>query len=242
LVTDEQGRSLSEPRLASNSSEPINEIAKSRACLVVTTRSDVNLLGPSRTVVFPVGAHGVTVAPSGDFVVPMGRSGIALLRPDELRAADASVFEAKGSFTFYRALAVPADRGTNAVVCAGRHGGIGLIRARPGSATLHTLQSQDIDAIDVCPISTPDHPRGVAALFRDGTVVFIRDILHATNLQRMRIRPRYGLQAVSHANRRLGADKRRGILAQGSGRALSCGRDARRRLLNAHLDNPAGGS
>lgn len=187
LFTDEQGEPLGQPQQASASGEAINGIAASGDWLAITTRAEVNFViepsintGSARKAVVPVGSHGVSVAPSGRFVIPLGHTGITFVSPSA-GSEDRILITTtdKEGFSFYRLVALSGRNGDDLIVCAGRRGGIGISEFRDdlGCFGLNTVSFAGLDAVDVCSIATPTFPRAVAGLSRDGAVILIRDVL-----------------------------------------------------------------
>src|SRR5207249_1396785 len=86
----------------------------------------------------------------------------------------------KQTLNFCRVLALPGEKGTDLIVCAGRRGGIGFTPFQEGTRnlTLNTIKFDALDMVDVCSIGTPDKPLAVAAVGRDGSLVLFRDIVN----------------------------------------------------------------
>ncbi len=182
----------------SASAEAVNGVAHSQHWTAVTTRADINLIGPcpgpdapNPAVVIDCGAHGVAAAPSGLFVVPLRRSGVMYLKPGA-RPEDPVMIAPteKAGLNLYRVLPLPGDNGNDLIVCAGRRGGVGVIRFGEDLKThsLSTLRFDDLDVVDVCALAGTENPRAVAAVGRDGTVILFQDILHQNTPKLMRFR------------------------------------------------------
>ena len=187
LFTDGRGMQIGVPLTASANGEPINGVAASNGWLAVTTRADLNFFRPpangsgaSPAFAFPVGAHSPTVTPSGTFVVPMGRSGLMFVKP-ESRPEDSMVTSSaeKEGLYFYRITTMRGEQGEDVLVCAARKGGIAITEYREGQEIqrLSTVTLEDLDVVDVCAIASAKTPFAVVAIARDGTLVFLRDVL-----------------------------------------------------------------
>jgi hypothetical protein len=188
LYTDELGRPYGNPGKGSASGEAINGVAGSNDWLAVSTREEVNFLKFPKTTDSPfemmqlaVGAHGVVTAPSGYFVAPLGHSGILVVKPGT-RIEDPktiSTSDKQRLLYYYRVLTLPGDRGEDQIVCACRRGGVGITGFHPdlNENKLSTLTFEDLDVVDVCGIGSASYPRAVAAVGRDGTLIFIRDVV-----------------------------------------------------------------
>jgi hypothetical protein len=187
LYTDEQGVPLGNPALSSASEEAINGVAGSRDWLAVTTRAEVNFIGPVGKsgrplgVLLPSGAHGVTVSPGGYFVAPLGRSGIMFVKTGS-RPEDpvTGIATDKEGVYFYRVIALKGAAGQDIIVCAARFGGVGVTQFRGGvqKFTLSTVKFDNLDVVDVCSIANDQNSMAVAALGKDGTLILIRDIVN----------------------------------------------------------------
>lgn len=187
LYTNEAGCSTSAPVGGSASGEAINGVAFSQNWLAVTTRRDINLIGPlvpemhaPQRVTFFGGGLDVAVAPtSGHFVIPLGPDGIMFVKPGTGEQDAVTVSKAdKSGLNFCRAVALQV-RGADVIVGAGRRGGIGYADYRDGinGHKLHIVNFPDLDFVDVCSLATAEKPMAVAAAAKDGALVFFDNIL-----------------------------------------------------------------
>jgi hypothetical protein len=179
---------LSEFLQASPSGEAVNGVAYSRKWLAVTTRKDINFIGPldskaqsKELVTLCGGAHDVVVAPvSGHFVVPLGPDGIMFVQPGIGEKDPVTICKSENSrLNFSRVLALQGERGNDVIVCAGRRGGLGYSNYREGirGHALHTVTFNGLDLVDVCSVPTPEKPLAVVVAAKDGSLVFFDDIL-----------------------------------------------------------------
>lgn len=184
LLTDDNGLDMGGPAKGSVSGEAINSVVRSGTWLAISTRAEINFIGKPEgsgkmeAIVFPYGAHGVSVLPDGHFVAPLGRTGLAVMRPDIHEPV--TLLEAKkDEFYFYRAVALHGTAGQNPLVCAGRLGGVGITEYVEGrqKQSLRTVTFDHLDVVDVCSIGTAEHPLAMAALDQDGAVILFRDAL-----------------------------------------------------------------
>jgi hypothetical protein len=193
LMTDETGVPLPKKVQESITGEAINGIAGSGMSFAVSSRSEVTLVtwtakDPDRKAVsgIPVGAHGITVAPSGHYVAPLGRTGIMILSPTSTGPNDpiGVITPQKEGLYFYRVIALPSRGGKDLLVCAARQGGMGIREFQPGqpdTIRMKVLTFAGLDLVDVCAVgSTPDVP-AVAGVGRDGTLLLVRDALQDQN-------------------------------------------------------------
>jgi hypothetical protein len=187
VLTDTQGRPRSLLGRASASGEAISGVAFSQNHFAVTTRKDINIIGPLRlerghvpSVVFiPAGAPDVVAAPSGYFVIPLGRGGVAFLKPGQRAQEPVAVSNAPDSrLNFCRVVALPVEKENDLIVCAGRRGGLGFCDFQKGARghVLHAVSFDELDIVDVCSMGTREHPLAIAAVSRDGSLVFFHDI------------------------------------------------------------------
>jgi hypothetical protein len=196
VFTDETGVPLTEPAKGSISGEAINGIAASATSLAVTSRQDVTVrtwtqVQPDRCAVsgVPHGAHGITLAPSGYYVAPLGRAGIMMLRAGSGPGDMVGVMTpGKEGMYFYRVLARAGTDGRDLLVCATRRGGIGIAEVLWGqdTYTMRTATFEGLDVVDVCFVGGPAESPAVAAVGYDGSIILVRDALHDTNPMTMK--------------------------------------------------------
>lgn len=185
LYTDEAGLPLGTPTRVSPSGEAINGVARSGQWMAASTREDVtmgSLAEKKHVVVFPLGAHGVTAAPSGNFVAPLGRAGIMLLQPGSTPDDSVGVLTSdKPGMYFYRVAALPGRDGKDLLVSACRDGGIGITELRWGEPAyqMGVVRFDGLDVIDVCAVASRPESPAVAALGRDGTLILVRNAFHS---------------------------------------------------------------
>jgi len=192
VFADAVGKPVSAIKDASVSREAVNGVAFSQNWLAVTTRKDINFIGPClpRTqppdvVTFFGGGRDVAVAPtSGHFVIPLGPDGIMFVKPGTSEKDPVTISRSeKSDLNFCRVLALPGEGGNDVVVCAGRRGGLGYADYREGirGHMLHTVTFNNLDLVDVCSVATLDRPLAVVAAAKDGALVFFNDILTDKN-------------------------------------------------------------
>ena len=186
VFTDTKGALRSRPVQASASGEAINGFTFSNGWLAATTRKDINLLAPvllnkqdTETVVISGGALDVVAAPSGYFVLPLGRSGVMFIKPGMKEDEPVTIGKSgSAGLNFCRVIALNGDNGKDLIVGAGRRGGVSFADFQEGmrGQILHTVAFPELDFVDVCSIGTPEHSKAVAAAGRDGSLVLFRDI------------------------------------------------------------------
>ena len=188
LRTDEAGRVTDEPARATVSRDAINGVARSGEWIAVSTRQDVTMgsLDPATAQKYPIvavphGAHGITTAPSGYFVAPLGRTGIMMLQPGSTPSDPVGLLTSdRPGLYFYRVLALQGDGGKDLLISACRLGGLGITGMRWGQKmyNMRIATFPGLDVIDVCAIGSDPRSPAVAALGRDGTLILTRNALH----------------------------------------------------------------
>ncbi len=185
--TDEDGGLLAEISKASDSGEAVNGVARLGSWMAVATRQEVTFGrfppqedGRYAVVVFPHGGHGVSAAAGGYFLAPLGRTGLLVLRPMfDPGEGPFVIGPVKEGLYFYRAITFPEGRGNDLIICAARRGGIGITEFRWGQkrSNLSMVSYPGLDVVDVCSIGTGSGLPAAVAVGRDGTLVFLRDVL-----------------------------------------------------------------
>jgi hypothetical protein len=199
VFTDATGKRGNGIKRASLAEQAINGIGWSDRWLIVTTRSDINLIGPwgpngpedDHASIIEGGAHGVTVAPSGHFVLPLGRGGIMFIKPSTGSHDPVAVTTAREvSANIYATIALGCADGTDLIVCATRSGGVGFTSFAPAvmRQKLWTARFPGLDVVDVCSMATEAFPRAVAAVGRDGSLILFNDILTDRHPQTLKFR------------------------------------------------------
>jgi hypothetical protein len=197
VLTDTKGQPISLLGRASASGEAINGVAFSRNWLAVTTRKDVNFIPLSlldsrhlEALVISGGASDVAVAPSGHFVIPLGRAGLMVVNPGLALGIPVLLGnpEHQGP-NFSQVVTFAGQGGTDLIVCAGRRG-VGFTTFREGSSSyaLNTVRFRNLDIVAVCSIGVPQQPLALVAASRDGSLIFFRDIVHDKNPQTLKFK------------------------------------------------------
>ena len=127
------------------------------------------------------GAHGVVAASSGEFLLPLGPSGI-LIACGDVDANEISCRRAQLSdnpFNAYRLILVGQDDGRDVFALAARGQGVFAFtyagKWLVSHAVGHHFSGRDI--VDVCPASVTGFPLGVLGLTREREVFFIPNVL-----------------------------------------------------------------
>jgi hypothetical protein len=188
VFTDEAGLPLYEPRRWSFSGEAISGFARSGYSFAASSRGDITVYTetshPLTPSVVPFGAHGITVAPSGCFVAPLGRIGVMILSAGALPGDFIGVLAPEREDTYFcRVVAQPGRNDRDLLACATRRGGIGVTEVRWGEDTysMRTATFPGLDVVDVCTVGgEPDAP-AIAAVGVDGKLILVRDALHDKN-------------------------------------------------------------
>jgi hypothetical protein len=171
----------------SQTDSAVNDVAYSDGVLAISTRNDVNFIevasikpGVSpKGFCLPYGAHGISRLPSGKFVAAFGRAGLVFISPKSTPSDP--VMQCSGDregMYVYRAIGAQGLGKEDAVVCAARAGGLGMMAFEEGNAqqVLHTMTFDGFDSVDVCSIGGAGG-RAVAALGRDGSITLVKDVL-----------------------------------------------------------------
>ena len=191
VLTDTQGTPQGSPGGA-DSKEAINGLAFSKGWLAVTTRADINFIGPGQRdreqVVIDGGGLDVVVAPrSGYFVVPIGPAGIMFVKPGITDKEPLLVSRSdKISLNYSSLLALPGPAEDDLIVAAGRRGGLGFVQFKEGTRghNLNSVKFHDLDLVDVCSMGG----LAVAAAAKDGSLVLFNDILTERNPQTVKFK------------------------------------------------------
>lgn len=170
--------------------ESINGVAFSGELVAISSRSEVVVgakLSPSPGRInlqrlepsFKGGAHGMVARKSGGFIAPLGLDGLLLLYWNGDRVV-IQVGETSGQpVDFYKLISL--DDGLNGEVfaCAARDSGLlaftmdkGLFRP---PIIGHRIEGLDI--IDLCSLGSASAPRAMAAMNRDGKMLWTMDVL-----------------------------------------------------------------
>lgn len=187
LFTDEEGTRLSDKiRETSPSGEAINGVAYLPMWFAVSTRADVNLLnvlpGASKahTAVFPAGAHGVIATRSGHFIVPLGRSGLLVVKPAANTKQSATLMSGTtpDSLLYIYSVISLNDGDREVLACAGRAGGMAAMdfTGEDGEARLSTIAFSGLDVVDICALRPDQASLAAAALDKSGTIVLSSNI------------------------------------------------------------------
>jgi hypothetical protein len=185
LLTNESGEGLSSPTTLSRSGEAINAVAWLPDWVSVTTRHEVNLqklsTGKRGQATLPNGAHAVVATEAGYFVCAAGRLGLVLARPDPDLSHSPFIVGSpeENARYFYRIINLRAPAGGEVLACATRKDGIAALefRGEQENYSLDTISSPGFDVVDVCALEPGLDSLALAALGRDGMLVFFRDVL-----------------------------------------------------------------
>jgi hypothetical protein len=186
LTTDEQLTPVPRPEgSVVPSGEAINGVAFLNDSIAVSTRCEVALVsqqpvdGKVFRSVFPAGAHGVIVTPSGHCVAPLGRRGIMVITPSA--GQDQPVALTKVSHKtvdFYKVTNVRCDRG-EVLACAARKDGVAAMPFQSeGMGFVTSLSYPGLDVVDVCSLGQSLPSPAIAAISGDCTLILSRDALH----------------------------------------------------------------
>jgi hypothetical protein len=164
--------------------EAINGVAFHGPHMAVSTRSEVSVYEHSEDklnleLASPGGAHGVLATPSGQFVAPAGTDGLLCL--DARAHPDRRVWydHPRDRLFYWYALAYLGNSsGKDILTCAAQTDGLLTIQFENGQAYNQIVgwSAPNVDFISVCSLNSND-PFAVAALARDGSLSFIRDVL-----------------------------------------------------------------
>jgi len=184
LFTNEDIQPVVEAYPATASGEAINGLAYSGGVLAVSTRADTTFWwlplhqderGASASV--SAGAHGVVAMADGNFVAPMGHSGLLVMKAKAGDKIPVGVSKATEQVCFYRVAILHNQNGIEVLAFALRRAGIGFeaFNSKAENTRLNTTTFDQLDVVDVCAME----PKGlsVAAVGLDGTLILIRNAL-----------------------------------------------------------------
>jgi hypothetical protein len=185
LFTDESGTALGETIVGSESGEAVNGFTSHGDNIVVSTRTDWNLMRVPKTQAqmwdhasIKGGTHGVISTPGGLFVGPMGLPGLRVVNPYTGKKQTLTpAGEGRGNVYFYRAVALrDADR-KEFLACAVRQSGVAAVPLSESSddGNIQTLGYEGWDVVDVCAIAPGS--LAVAAIGKDGTIRLFKNVL-----------------------------------------------------------------
>jgi hypothetical protein len=188
VTTDLNGALIAHPLSVAPSGDAINGIAWVPGLVAASTRSEVVLLYPRSDSgelqftrgVFPGGAHGVAWTPSRHIIAPMGRKGLLVVGPKEVKAQRVRVIKPPDdSLNLYKVVSVSSPNRGEVLACAARGTGfvamplVGDDLADSGKS----LCPAGADFVDVVSLEMGGHPYAVAALALDCSIVLARDLL-----------------------------------------------------------------
>jgi len=169
---------------APGTDEAINGLAFLRDWVGISTRNEVLFVDVTprqhpTAVRAPYGAHGVIVGPDGNFVAPLGTTGLLVFRPMEGENLPITIKRPrKSELYFYRVISLTGLKGEPVIAAATRRDGIAAMPFDSPERGLHTLTFEGLDAIDLCPLGRST--LAVAALGKDGTIMMCRDVIEET--------------------------------------------------------------
>jgi hypothetical protein len=188
LFTTTEGKPHCETERGDDNDEAVNGMAFSDGMIAVSTRRAITCWTPSKEgdtewqqVGFPYGSHGVSALCGGRIIAPLGPTGImiASVTDAEPFSMTARLIREPGrTIDYYKVIAHESDE-RDIFVCAARSAGLSVIQLPRGSNTgqMDSITFPGLDIVDVCWIATAPEPPALAALGRDGTLVFFQDIL-----------------------------------------------------------------
>lgn len=188
-------------------SAPVNGIAFLGAFAAVSSRHEIVVLRRGRVskthlgaavITHENGSHGVlAVNAVKGFVAPIGAGGLVCLTPRHPGQSNVRLVRTPDrSLNFYKLASVAEDGQRALLAAACRTGGIAafwLTQGQPPSAiTRHVFGRGNI--VDVAAVGHPRYPRGVVGLSKDGSLVWISDVL--TSDPPRTISPRIGIDTA----------------------------------------------
>ena len=188
LFSDGEGKPTFSPILISaDSPEAINGVAFiGENQIAVSTRGEVVLLtttvpmsAHTRRAVLPCGAHGVIATSDGRLVAPLGTTGFMTVRPgDDVQQQLVVSHATNRILNYYQAVSLRSPEGRDAVAFAVRHAGIAAAEATEAEhwAPIRMFEFSGLDVVDVCSLGTEFDPAAIAAIGKDGTLIFARNV------------------------------------------------------------------
>jgi hypothetical protein len=160
--------------------EAVNGLAFLNNWMGVSTRDEVRFIDMLGKEFFsvPYGGHGITTGPDGNFVSPLGTTGLLFFKPVQGESSTYPISRPrKRELDYYRVISLNGPNGEAVLACAARREGI-VAMAFDAPERLHALTFEALDAIDLCQIENSS--LAVAALGKDGAIVICRDVLEDT--------------------------------------------------------------
>lgn len=189
-------------------SAPVNDIAFLGGFAAVSSRHEIVILRHSQlsrthfaskaVLTYENGSHGVlAVNALNEFVAPIGAGGLVCITPRHPGSSNVRLVQTpERGLNFYRLAAVATDGPRALLAAACRKGGIAAFwlaqRQPPSAITRHVFGRGDI--VDVAAVKDPRAPRGVVGLSKDGSLVWISDVLASD--QPRTISPRVGIDTA----------------------------------------------
>ena len=178
--------------------EAINGVAFWKDFIGVSTRSEVNLHrfhpGDGSFELIAAGkegAFGISATPRGQFVAPMGTTGLFCINAKHTPQPQQWIEHASEATLNYYALSYLGSSGEEDIfACAARTDGLLTIQFHADETRnrIVRLTSPKVDLIDVCPLRSPAWPFAAAALSLDCSLIFIRNALSEGQPQTLRFK------------------------------------------------------
>jgi len=173
---------------AAKSREAINGAASLDQYIAVSTRSEFTLWsmpesGEDRRGEFFAGAHGVIATASGQFVAPLGHTGLLVVEPKLDAKTPMMLIKPVGDgLYFYQVVSLDTPGHPETLVCASRQGGIAALafprHDRPDTERVILSRTfPGLDVIDLCSLGSDLPVPAACAAGKDCTLVFVRDVL-----------------------------------------------------------------
>ena len=172
--------------------EAVNGVAFSNRFIAVSSRTAVTFWVPSNggseqwaRSVFPCGAHGVTATRTGQFVAPLGPTGLMKAEPgQEPQPAVAvnRVRSADRTLDYYKLIDL-YSAGYELLACAVRFSGVAVLDLSQelDGGQIKSVSVSSLDFVDLCSLASPSTPRAAAAVARTGALLLFKDLLdHAS--------------------------------------------------------------
>lgn len=178
MLVDKDGKTT---RGTTETDEAINGLAFLPNWMAVSTRNEVQFVDMPRGEFVPVryGAHGVIAGPDGNFVAPLGATGLLFFKPMKGDNLPVTISRPrKADLYFYRVIGLIVPNGPRVIAIATRRDGVAAIPFDEPERGIHTLTFEAFDAIDLCPLDPSS--LAIAALGKDGTIMMCRDVIEET--------------------------------------------------------------
>src|SRR5487761_1652770 len=186
-LTNVEGELVSETLLGNEHFEAVNGVAFADNVIAISSRAEITFWAPAESnggqwppSVFPCGSHGVITIPAGRFIAPLGCTGIIMASVTGAPVQSMAIGRIRDPDRVIDCYKVTYLDERDLLACAVRSAGVATIQLpqASGGGQINSTTFPGLDVVDVCWMSAQSAPLALAALGRNGTLIFFRDVLH----------------------------------------------------------------